>query len=232
MAPIGFAAILHPADDKPGNCEMPSTHVPIRHQSISQLTFDFLQTAIFDCRLEADVIYNEASIARELGISTSPVRDAFAKLAGKGFIEILPRRGVKLTELGQKPFSGLFELRQSIERAVLLKVVPNLEDGQIDHLSSLLNVYMTQADFDAGLNSDSAIHRYLTSLTCHQNMVNALMGIEDQWNWVSRRVLLAKNSLEAWKVEHFRIHACLKRRDAEGAWQAMKTHLHHHVLGP
>ena len=121
MTLIGFAEMVHPEDDVWRNRKNSFIGAPIPQKSISQATFDLLQTAIFDSRIEPNRIYKEASIARELGVFTSPVRDAVVKLNGKGFIEILPRRGIKLTELGKKPFAGLFELRRSLEQAVLFK---------------------------------------------------------------------------------------------------------------
>ena len=230
MTLIGFAEMVNPENEAWRNRKNSFLSASIRHKSISQATFDLLQTAIFDSRIEPNLIYNEASIARELGVSTSPVRDAVVKLTGKGFIEILPRRGIKLTELGKKPFAGLFELRRSLERAVLLKVVPKIEDRNFEYLSSLLHEYKNQTDNEAGIKSDNAIHRYLASLTRNQYIIYALASIEDQWDWISRRALLAESCIDVWKTDHFRIHAYLERRDAEGAWQAMKDHIDHFEL--
>lgn len=58
---------------------------------------------------------NESEIALKLGISRSPVREAFRVLEGEGLITTLPRKGSFITEISVQDLGELFEIREILE---------------------------------------------------------------------------------------------------------------------
>lgn len=58
---------------------------------------------------------NESEIATKLGISRSPVREAFRVLEGEGLICTLPRKGSFITEISIQDLEELFEIREILE---------------------------------------------------------------------------------------------------------------------
>jgi DNA-binding GntR family transcriptional regulator len=212
---------IHASRDKP------LLRPPIQFTSLVEVAYDLLLDAIFDSRLSPGKTYSQSAIAREMGMSTTPVHEALTILASKGFIKILPRRGVRLTELGCAPFNGLFEFRRILERKVIFKVVPQLTDTHLKHLHALIIDWDRQMDVPGTLKADDAIHGYLASLTRNYYVINTLAGMWDQWDWIGQRVLQVDGCLEAWQQHHRKIYACMEDRDPQGAWRVMKQHLDH-----
>jgi DNA-binding GntR family transcriptional regulator len=200
---------------------------PLRMTSLVQVACDLLLDAIFDSRLNPGQIYNQSVIAREMGMSTTPVHEALTILAGKGLIEIVPRRGVRLTELGRVPFNGLFEFRRLLEHMVAFKVVPPLTDAQLNHLHALCIDCGRQTDVSGCLRADEAVHNYLASLTGNYYVINALADVSDQWHWIGQRILEVDGGMDAWRQYHRKMHACMTLRDPQGTWRVREQHLNH-----
>lgn len=225
MGAIGLAVMIEELNYLRGRRQWPADSHPLLQASASEMAYDLLQRAIFHRRLKPDTIYNLATIAKELGLSTTPVRDAINRLTGRGFIRVLPRRGIVLTALGREPFSGLFELWRSLEHAVVQRVVPALQDHQLETLSALLDDYLHEHDPDLGAQADSAIHDNLAALAGNPYIADSLEGIADQCGWIQKTILHAGAGIDEWKAQHRILHLRMESRDADGAWAAMQRHI-------
>ena len=58
---------------------------------------------------------NEAELAAEIGVSRTPVREAFLLLAADGLVEMVPQRGAFIPWLTRRAVADLFEVRQMVE---------------------------------------------------------------------------------------------------------------------
>jgi DNA-binding GntR family transcriptional regulator len=63
-------------------------------------------------------------VAKEIGMSKTPVHQALLELEHKGFVSLMPRKDFKVNVLSAKNISNMFELRRALERAVILKIAP------------------------------------------------------------------------------------------------------------
>ena len=63
--------------------ELPSINVP---QSLSRIAYSTLRKSIVEGQLRPGVIYNEMKLAKELGISRTPVREALLELSAHGLV--------------------------------------------------------------------------------------------------------------------------------------------------
>ena len=71
--------------------------------SLKEMALATIKEAMFSKKLEQEVMYTEAGLTNELGISRTPVREALIHLASRGLITYFPRKGFKiklLTETG------------------------------------------------------------------------------------------------------------------------------------
>jgi DNA-binding GntR family transcriptional regulator len=200
---------------------------PAQYSSLVQVAYDLIKKAILEARMKPGETYKEVVLAQELGMSKTPVHEALTKLAERGFIEILPRRGFRVTDLGSQPVSDLFEFRRPLERTVIYKVVPELTAGQLEHLGKLIGELSgTQGPLEYQ-EADRAIHRYLASLTENHYLINALAGIWDLCDWIGMRILESDRRLDVWKQHHFTMHEWMEHRDPARAWKVLKQHLDH-----
>ena len=65
----------------------------MRQATMGNRVFDALRQAIVQLQLRPGNLLSEAEVARQLGVSRQPVREAFIKLAEVGLVEVRPQRG-------------------------------------------------------------------------------------------------------------------------------------------
>ena len=74
----------------------------------------------------------EREIADELGISSIAVRDAFARLAQEGWIERLPRRGVRVRPLDAETIDDITSVRALLEGEAASRAAARIARGDVD----------------------------------------------------------------------------------------------------
>lgn len=194
--------------------------------SLAEIAFQAIKKAILEKRLVPDVIYNEKVLADELGFSKTPVHEALTTLSVKGFVTILPRKGFQVRALSVKNIQDMYEFRTSLERTVVVKIVPDITDESIDHLKSILdNIASTDDPTQLG-NLDQDFHSYLASLTENLYIIEALDNLWELCAWIAVRAMTNDTrNHEPMLQEHVTIWEGLKARDTQLTIQAMDQHL-------
>jgi DNA-binding GntR family transcriptional regulator len=83
--------------------------------SAQQATHAKLRSMIFSGELQAGQPMRQEEIARRLGVSRLPVREALNRLATEGLVELKPRRGFFVTSLDVDEIEDIFDMRAMLE---------------------------------------------------------------------------------------------------------------------
>jgi len=170
-------------------------------------------------------IYSEQKIAKELGVSKTPVHQALLDLENKGFVTILSRKGFKVNILSGKNIRDMFELRRALERAVILKITPRLTAESIKELEKLIKNIDRSRDPVDFQKHDRAFHRYLASLSKNSYIINALNTAWDLSDWVGANILSNWAGYSQVAGEHVAVYEYLIVGETEKAAAAMERHL-------
>jgi DNA-binding GntR family transcriptional regulator len=73
--------------------------------SIATQVYEHLMTQILSMQLKPFQELSEARLAAEFGVSRTPVREAFARLARRGLVDIYPQRGTLVSPLSERLMS-------------------------------------------------------------------------------------------------------------------------------
>ena len=84
-------------------------------KSLMVVVLDTVRTRILTGELKPGSKINESDVASRLGISRSPVREAFRVLEREGLIVTLPRKGSYITDISLQDLRELFEIRVLLE---------------------------------------------------------------------------------------------------------------------
>ncbi|MEN9417368.1 MAG: hypothetical protein RI988_988 [Pseudomonadota bacterium] len=90
-----------------------------RPQSLTDMADERLRAAIVDGELALGEQVSEAQLARRLGVSKTPVREALMRLAADGLVEVHPQRGTFVFRLDARQVGQLCRYRATIETAAL-----------------------------------------------------------------------------------------------------------------
>lgn len=91
----------------------------LKLRSAGDQVFDYLLRAIFNGELKSGQKLVIETIARELGTSATPVRDAFKKMELQGLLDVRPRSGSYVKMPTAKEIEDVFQLRLILEQAAL-----------------------------------------------------------------------------------------------------------------
>lgn len=79
----------------------------------------------------------EPKLAKNLGISRTPIREALRQLEGEGFIEIVPRRGAIVKELTLKDIDDLYAIKANLEGLAARQACERLKNRDLEKLSKI-----------------------------------------------------------------------------------------------
>ncbi len=170
----------------------------------------------------------EADVAARLGLSRTPVREAFGLLAAEGLITVIPQRGSFVSQLRIDDILEIYQIRTPLECMAARVAAETIDDTELDVLDRLVEVEAAgQGTRSAreSLDANAEFHRII--IECVRNLrLQALIGqLQGQVHrarllWPSTRPRLE----ETWK-EHAELVAALRARDPDQAEQVMRMHL-------
>ena len=193
--------------------------------SMQEIAFQAIKKAIMRKEFLPGSIYSEQAVAKEMGMSKTPVHQALLDLENKGFVTILPRRGFKVNTLSEKNIRDMFELRRALERVVVLKVTPKLTADIMEDLVRIIKDIEKTRDPVDFQKHDRAFHRYLASLSENTYIINALNTVWDLSDWVGARILSDRAGYKQAANEHLAVYEFMSVGAAEKAAAAMERHL-------
>ena len=109
---------------------------PVRLPSAREQAISELRKAVLSRQLQEGEIITLEEVAKKLGISTTPVREAFQVLERDGLIELRQNRGARVLGIGQDSIREHYELREILEEQAVRLAVNKGSD-----LSGIVNTF-------------------------------------------------------------------------------------------
>jgi DNA-binding GntR family transcriptional regulator len=196
--------------------------------SLKESAFQALKNAVIQEDLKTARIYKIEELAKSLGISKTPVREALLDLSSRGFVTILPRKGVQINFLDEKDIKDLYQFRMAIEKTVIRGITPIITDGDIEKAQAIND---TMADLVGTekrveyLQQDRQFHLFLAELSTNEYMIMALENVRDLVDWMGVKALLRDKRMKEVYDEHNNVIQMLKKRDIDGAEKMIEEHI-------
>ncbi len=109
---------------------------------------DFIKDSIISGRLSPGERVPEADIAESLGISRTPIREAFRQLESEGFITVAPRKGAVVSSITDKDVSEFYAIKSLLEGYAARKACKKFKEKDIKKLETLNEHMKKCADKD------------------------------------------------------------------------------------
>src|SRR6476660_3508668 len=187
---------------------------------------DQLLQWILQARYEPDARIVETQVARELGTSQAPVREALRGLEALGVVEITPFRGARVRRPTRRELLEAYAIRTALESLGARLAVPGLSDDDLDELSACVDEMQAAArDGDgAGVaEADARFHGRILELADNATLVRVWRSLEP----FSRTyiTLVVPGADPQWSADlHGPILAALRRRDVQAVVAALEHH--------
>lgn len=199
---------------------------PIARPSVADGVFDELHRQILSLDLPPGMKLSEVDVARALGVSRQPVRDAFYRLSKLGFLTIRPQRATIVSHISDEAVMRARFIRSAIEAETVRMACERLTGADMDALARILDDQARAVAADEPLAFHALDDRFHREICARAGTGFAWDIIRENKAHMDRvRFLsLAFASREALD-DHLRIMAAIRARDAEAAVAAMRVHL-------
>jgi DNA-binding GntR family transcriptional regulator len=171
---------------------------------------------------------SEARLAAEFGVSRTPVREAFARLARRGLVEILPQRGTVVSPLSENLIAKSRFIREALERPLARLAAERLTPEIAALLKREIVLQQTFAglgDDQDFLKSDDRFHALIAKAAGFETIWDDVREAKFHMDRIRRLSLLSQEHMYFIVGEHEEILARLQAGDAKGADESMAVHL-------
>ena len=185
-----------------------------------------LLEAILNGDYPPDARIVETQVARELGTSQAPVREALRGLEALGVVEITPFRGARVRRPSRREIIEAYAVRSALETLAAQLAVPRLTDDDLADFADLFDAMREAARRDDGhavAEADARFHARIVELADNATLEKVWRSLEP----FSRTylTLVVPGADPTWSAElHAPILDALARRDADAVAAALEQH--------
>jgi len=112
--------------------------------SLREQVYSYLRNSLKNGVLKPGSMINIDRLGKDLGISKTPLKEAFIRLELEGFVSIIPRRGIVVNQLASRDIQNIYEILGALEANTLLLVFDLLTEGHIKQMK-MSNLEQEQA---------------------------------------------------------------------------------------
>lgn len=203
---------------------------PIVGASLSTEAFEKVVEAITSGEFELGQRLSEAELARQLGISRGPLREALGRLEGR-LVRRTPRIGVHVIDFSRDDLEALFVTREALEGMAARLACERLSDTQLAGLRAILDDDAHRPEVMSGeryapKSRDEDFHFSIIRAAGNERIERLLMDEV----YYQLRIQRLKSSSQPGRAkaalkEHLMIVGALASRDPDEAERTMRLHL-------
>lgn len=196
---------------------------PMQNHDLKTRAYDIIRDKLIHCEYAPGSLLNEAQISDDLGVSRTPIREALNRISHEGFIRILPKKGILVTDVTLNDVMQIFQTRLEIEPVTLRMAGPHLRKE--DLLLYRDKFKGPESDLNQGFKLDTAMHLYVIDHCGNRFLVDMMHKLFAE----NTRVVIATKQNEAKihdaRKEHLEILNLLLDENFGKAQEAMAVHL-------
>jgi DNA-binding GntR family transcriptional regulator len=206
--------------------------VPLR-TNLGQQVYQHLVDKIYAMEIEPGTQLGIGEMAEQLGVSRSPVRDAFLRLLAEGVLELLPSGSYRVIQFTRKYIDDVFVVRHALELTAVRLSVQNLDRAPIQRLRDTWAQFLEPDGADPTLldrhgEADQQLHQTIAEMSGNLLLKDALDKIVAiahlvrRWHYAGeiplKHLIMTAN-------EHLRVLDAMLAGDANAAVAALDQHL-------
>ncbi len=189
----------------------------IDHNRIRDLAYQALRDAILSGELERGARLHQDELAKRLGVSRAPIRDALNRLEAEGLVQTLSRGGgMVVAEATEREMADIYELRAILDRASTRLACERMSREEVARLEEVVEETrrVTEArDLQAMVRTHAAFHDLIYAASGNAELVRVARNL---WDRSCRYRILALSDEENARrglAQHAAILAAIQARD-------------------
>ena len=203
-------------------------HPPVRLANVTESLYEALWRRLVNLEFEPGIRLSDEALAREFGVSRTPVREALHRLSQAGLVQANPRRGFFVTQLSRRSVEELYDLRTALESWAIRVATPRIAADDLQpHVPATDDDQdrIAPGDADAFVRADLALHYFIVDRAGNDRLAQSLRDVSGQLAITVLRLALTPEARLQARREHARIVAAMLSGDPAAAAAAMERHI-------
>jgi DNA-binding GntR family transcriptional regulator len=199
-----------------------------RGATISAAIYRQLRTQIVSMARRPGDVIAEKDIARQYGVSRTPVREALLQLAGEGLVDIFPQVGTFVSRISMAALPEALVIRKALEEAAVRYAATRATASQILRLQASLAQQREAddvGDFDGFHQGDELFHALIAEAAGYPRFWTLTQQVKVQVDRCRRLTLPAPGRMSRVIAEHQDIVDAIVARDPDRAVRGMAVHI-------
>lgn len=198
------------------------------HGSLGNRIFEILRDRILNEEYESGQKLNELTLASELKISRTPIREALKQLELEGLVESIPNKGVYVKGFSPRDIDDMFEIRLSLEGLAIELAIERMDDvhlNKIKEVYELMEFYTLKKDIEKVNDLNILYHETIYEATQSAYFEQILRDIHYYVSVTSRHSIKQPSRLDTSIIEHKAILDTIIEGDKAKAKQTIQEHI-------
>jgi len=198
------------------------------YELLSQKVYRILKTEIVKRYLKPGTKLLEVKIAKQMGVSRTPIREAIRELAAEGFVKIIPNQGVIVSIASIEDTQEVLQIRSVLEglaARLATKVINGEEIKELEKYIEQMEYYANKDNALAFSKIDVEFHELILNICGNNRLIQIRKNLSDQAHRYRIRSLSIPGRLKHSLKEHQEIVKALKRKDSEQAGRLSQKHI-------
>lgn len=198
-----------------------------RPTSLAEIATENIRNSIIENKFLLGQPLSEAALAVSMGISKTPVREAFAKLQIEGLVVIVPQSGTYVFRMTTKDLRELLDLRYVLEVAALENALKNNADGLISKIKEITNnmkLMIVGNDIENYIKLDYRFHKCFFDFCENSYFTEAYKLISSKIRALQNRIAIKERDRSSSLKEHEDICTFLQERNDKRAFIELRGH--------
>jgi len=198
--------------------------------TLRESVLERLRTVIITGELAEGALVSALSLAQDLGVSATPVREAMMDLARDGLVDPVKNKGFRVTSMSDKDLDDLAQVRLLIEPPAMRLVAGRIPDGDYAELEALADACLRAAEHeDLGeyLRNDRELHARIVGYTGNRQLAELTVSLRLRTRLYGIGLVAREGRLADSAREHHELLRLLRAGDGEAAEQVLRIHTGH-----
>jgi len=200
---------------------MKEATLSVNRASLREQVYEILRDQLDTGALKPGSVIRQDEIARQLGVSRTPLREALLRMEQEGFVVIKPRSGILVRRLNEQTIRNLYQMIGALEASVLVTESASLTDEKIAAMRAHNEegrAALATDDFDRYYAANLALHDSYLQLSNNDELIQAVSAMKQRLYDFPRKRTFVKEWELASVDEHEEIISHLETGDF--AWAA------------
>lgn len=170
----------------------------------------------------------ESELARRLGVSRQPVREALQRLSSEGWVDLRPAQGAFVHEPTDEEADQLLTVRALLESEAARLAAEHAGEAGADALRRIVDqglLAVDSGDTDAAVALNACFHAKIVELAGNAVLAGLAAQVERRVRWY-HAPLAGRRGRQAW-TEHRALADAIARRDGREAARLTRDHTEH-----